>query len=255
MDLFFYIPVGIAVTAAEELPKLAARGRAEIGGRVARAKMIGRVATGRGRRDHIRRTVPARGGPRTGGVGAAGRTTGQPEAGDRAVDAVPSIPDDLSMANTPSSSEAPAARADEGLGSAATLSDSTVPANEGVGDVDAPSASSASGAPDLSGASSGAAVPGGAASGAPVPGAAVSGAPVSGAADSGALVPGAAASGAPVPTADSLAIPGYDSLAASQVVPRLAGLTSEELAAVGVYEAAHRRRTTILTRIRQLQGH
>ena len=61
-------------------------------------------------------------------------------------------------------------------------------------------------------------------------------------------------SSATLPSPDTLAIPGYDSLAASQVVPRLAGLTSEELAAVGDYEAAHRRRTTILTRIRQLQG-
>jgi hypothetical protein len=50
-----------------------------------------------------------------------------------------------------------------------------------------------------------------------------------------------------------LAIPGYDSLAASQVVPRLAGLSAEELAAVGAYETAHRARRTILTRIRQLQ--
>ena len=52
-----------------------------------------------------------------------------------------------------------------------------------------------------------------------------------------------------------LAIPGYDSLAASQVVPRLAGLSAEELAAVGAYETAHRARRTILTRVRQLQEH
>ena len=51
----------------------------------------------------------------------------------------------------------------------------------------------------------------------------------------------------------SLAIPGYDSLAASQVVPRLAGLSADELAAVGAYESAHRARRTILTRVRQLQ--
>lgn len=57
----------------------------------------------------------------------------------------------------------------------------------------------------------------------------------------------------PPPSAAALAIPGYDSLAASQVVPRLAGLSPEELAAVGAYESAHRARRTILTRIRQLQ--
>ena len=50
-----------------------------------------------------------------------------------------------------------------------------------------------------------------------------------------------------------LAIPDYDSLSASQVVPRLAGLTSEELEAVRRYEAAHRARRTILGRVAQLQ--
>ena len=56
----------------------------------------------------------------------------------------------------------------------------------------------------------------------------------------------------PAPSVDDLAIPGYDSLAASQVVDRLAGLTSDELDAVRRYEAAGRRRRTILHRIDQL---
>ena len=51
-----------------------------------------------------------------------------------------------------------------------------------------------------------------------------------------------------------LAIADYDSLAASQVIPRLAGLDAGELEAVRVYETAHRARTTILGRIAQLQG-
>ncbi len=50
-----------------------------------------------------------------------------------------------------------------------------------------------------------------------------------------------------------LAIPDYDSLAASQVIPRLAGLTPPELEAVRLYEAAHRARRTILGRVAQLQ--
>jgi len=50
-----------------------------------------------------------------------------------------------------------------------------------------------------------------------------------------------------------LAIPDYDSLAASQVVPRLAGLEPDELEAVRRYEAAHRARRTILNRVAQLQ--
>jgi hypothetical protein len=48
-------------------------------------------------------------------------------------------------------------------------------------------------------------------------------------------------------------IPDYDSLAASQVVPRLGGLTDSELETIRQYESAHRGRTTILTRIAQLQ--
>ncbi|HEX2040619.1 MAG TPA: hypothetical protein VHF47_12915 [Acidimicrobiales bacterium] len=60
--------------------------------------------------------------------------------------------------------------------------------------------------------------------------------------------------GAVRPSADTLAIPGYDSLAASQVVPRLAGLATEELEAVRRYEAATRNRRTILARIQQLQS-
>jgi hypothetical protein len=60
---------------------------------------------------------------------------------------------------------------------------------------------------------------------------------------------------APRSTLDSaeLAIPGYDSLSASQVVQRLAGLAPPELEAVRTYEAAGRGRRTILTKIAQLQ--
>jgi hypothetical protein len=56
------------------------------------------------------------------------------------------------------------------------------------------------------------------------------------------------------PDAGGLAIPGYDSLAASQVVRRLDSLTGEELAAVEAYETATRGRRTILGRIAQLEG-
>lgn len=53
---------------------------------------------------------------------------------------------------------------------------------------------------------------------------------------------------------DELAIPDYDSLAASQVVPRLRALSDADLEAVRAYEAAGRSRKTILNRIAQLQG-
>ena len=54
------------------------------------------------------------------------------------------------------------------------------------------------------------------------------------------------------PSAGTLAIPGYDTLAASQVVQRLASLEPDELDAVRRYEMATRGRRTILHRISQL---
>ena len=52
--------------------------------------------------------------------------------------------------------------------------------------------------------------------------------------------------------AESLAIPGYDTLAASQVVQRLSSLRGDELEAIRRYELATRGRRTILHRIAQL---
>jgi hypothetical protein len=52
--------------------------------------------------------------------------------------------------------------------------------------------------------------------------------------------------------AQHLAIPGYDSLSASQVVQRLEGLTRPELEDVRAHESAHRHRRTILNRVDQL---
>jgi hypothetical protein len=49
-----------------------------------------------------------------------------------------------------------------------------------------------------------------------------------------------------------LAIPGYDSLSASQVVQRLAGLSQGELVDVRAHEQSHRHRRTILNRVEQL---
>jgi hypothetical protein len=53
---------------------------------------------------------------------------------------------------------------------------------------------------------------------------------------------------------DDLAVTGYDSLSASQVVPRLESLTTDELELVRQYELANRGRKTILNKIAQLQA-
>lgn len=58
----------------------------------------------------------------------------------------------------------------------------------------------------------------------------------------------------PVPDVATLAIPDYDSLSASQVVPRLESLAADELDAVRDYEAGTRGRKTILNKITQLQA-
>ncbi len=54
------------------------------------------------------------------------------------------------------------------------------------------------------------------------------------------------------PPVSSLAIPGYDTLSASQVVQRLGGLSLDELGDVRDHELAHRHRRTILNRVEQL---
>ena len=55
-------------------------------------------------------------------------------------------------------------------------------------------------------------------------------------------------------SSDALAIDGYDSLAASQVVARLASLDAGELEKIRRYEEQSRRRQTILNRIAQLEA-
>jgi len=80
---------------------------------------------------------------------------------------------------------------------------------------------------------------------APAPPPAPGGAPAS-------TSPPAAPGPDPTVAVESLPIPDYDELSASQVVERLEGLTPEELAAVRRYESAHRGRNTILGKIAQL---
>lgn len=166
LDLFLYAPVGLALTAAEELPKLAAKGRTRINTQWTMARVVGQFAVSRGRQELEKRLAPA-GAP----AGPSRRTT-------------------------------PAEPADHGSHP-----------NGKVAPVAEPAAAVAAPAVE-------AAVPTG-----------------------------------PVPASDELAIHGYDSLSASQVVQRLAGLSRDELTAVGDYERAHRGRRTILNRIEQLQGH
>ncbi len=80
------------------------------------------------------------------------------------------------------------------------------------------------------------------------------GAPSAGHGPSAAPGPGGSTSAANghVPEVASLAIPGFDTLSASQVVQRLDGLSRAELVSVRAYETSTRGRRTILNRVDQL---
>lgn len=64
--------------------------------------------------------------------------------------------------------------------------------------------------------------------------------------------PSPSASARPSPDRDGLAIDEYDSLAASQIVDRLAALTADELRRIDAFEATHRQRRTVLGKVAQL---
>jgi hypothetical protein len=182
LDVFVFIPLGIAATAADELPRLAARGRAEVSGRLTVARMVGQFAVAQGRKEVERR------------LGLLGRPVASSNGATR--------PRPAGSAGTHYG-----LRRDDGAG---------VVGDRWPQDPDDPVAAG--------------------------PAAVVGSPPVE-------VSPEEA-----VPDAAGLAIPGYDSLSASQVVQRLAGLSRDELAAVGEYESSHRARRTVLTRVSQLQG-
>ncbi|MDQ1437810.1 MAG: hypothetical protein QOK43_1439 [Acidimicrobiaceae bacterium] len=165
LDLFVYAPLGLALTAREELPKLVEKGRTQVSGQVGMARMIGQFAVTQGQREaekQVRKATERFNRPPA--DAGASASPARPEPSKPEPDMTPLAP-------------SPAAQA-------------------------APSATNGGG----------------------------------------------------VPPVDQLAIPGYDSLSAGQVVPRLAGLSGDELEAVARYEAATRHRKTILSRVSQLQN-
>src|SRR3954471_8441846 len=50
LDLFVYAPVGLALTAAEELPKLIEKGRQRVNGQLTMARMMGEFAVNEGQK-------------------------------------------------------------------------------------------------------------------------------------------------------------------------------------------------------------
>ena len=184
-DLFVYAPLGLALTARDELPKLIEKGRQQVTGQVTTAKIIGEFAVKEGQKEGSKRVQQVT-------KLFAGRTP-RPAAAPSspAPPAAPSVPKP--------SAPAPAAQRPEPTPVVAEPTPAVVEPAE------------------------------------------LRAEPV-------ASTPGNGAR----PTAD-LAIPGYDTLSASHVVSRLAGLEPQELAAVAEYESSTRHRKTILNRIAQLQ--
>ena len=151
LDLVFFGPAGLAVTAVEEFPKLAEKGRRRVEGQVRTARLVGQVAVQMGRRQLAQRAEQF-----------------------------------MARASGPPPRPAPPRPA------------GPAPARRPAPTVAAPAAGANGQGPD------------------------------------------------------TLAIPGYDSLSASQVVQRLAGLSHDELLDVRTHEQSHRHRRTILSRVEQL---
>ena len=196
LDLFVFLPTGLAVAVIEQLPRLAERGRERLGIRVDNARAVGQFAVKAGHHELKKRSD---GRKRSGDASPEGSPT--PASGPSARGVPPrlrTIPYPPERVPTPPDPTAATATA------TATVAAPTAPATAPSPVVATP----------------------------PVP-------PVSRA-------------DAHIPEVASLAIPGFDTLSASQVVQRLDGLSRGELVAVRAYETATRGRRTILSRVDQL---
>jgi hypothetical protein len=187
LDLFVFLPTGVAVTLVEELPRLAERGRERLGVKVNSARAVGQFTV------------------RAGGRELRKRSTG------------------LKRPNN---------QADTNKGP-------TAPGTKPV---------TTSGPPRLRSIPRPVAQP---SATAPPPAQPPPAQPSPATADPASAVPTRTVNGH-VPDVSSLAIPGFDTLSASQVVQRLDGLSRPELVAVRTYEASTRGRRTILSRVDQL---
>lgn len=231
LDLLVYLPVGLAVTAAEELPRVAAKGRSRVGSQVAIARVVGRFAVARGRQELEKRFSPPSPVPP-----AAGRPEPAGRPAPPTSRSAPTSSAASSPGSSPGSSPASGRTHANGAGREGALNGSGL-------DAGLPGADVVEESPSVAVSTAGRLPP-------PDPAA-----PSAGPSSSTPGAPDAPHSSPKLsPEASELAIPGYDSLSASQVVQRLAGLRRDELKAVGAYEETHRGRRTILNRIEQLRS-
>ena len=249
-DLLVYAPVGLALAAGELLPELIDRGRAYLGGQVPMARVVGQMAVRQGQTEASKVVDQALGQVgvvlehllrswATGGQGPA-----QPPASAGSSDAPTAAPPTAPTAAPPTAATAPP--------TTATAPPTTATAPPTAPTAAPPAATASPAAPPSSGPT--AASPASATSPpSPTPPAPPStGGPGSPTASAASASP--ASTDREPPGVGDLAIADYESLSASQVLPRLTGLSADDLDAVRRYEEAHRRRRTVLGRIESLQG-
>lgn len=208
LDLLVFAPMGLALTAKDELPSLVVKGRERVGNQLMVARMIGQFAVVQGQREAEK---------------AAGRLAEQAGSLAARLGGYPGIAGPGVAVGTPASQEPSATSS--GAATAATLVGAAVAADRVH---HAGTNRDATTAPTTTASAT------------------------NGSATNGAAANGSAARGGLHD--DALAIPGYDSLSASQVVQRLAGLSATELEAVRAYEQTNRSRRTILSKVSQLQA-
>jgi hypothetical protein len=234
LDYAVFAPIGLVLEAVEELPKLSEKGRERVEKQVMLARMLGRLAFGQAQRKFEKVTGLSPGESGSPAESGWAAESGSPaESNGAAARASSAAAPRASTGAAPRTSRAAAPRTSRG----GTVSRSAEPAAAGgpeVGDEDeAPSATRSAGTEAI------------VAAVLDEPGA-------ENETTSFEDEPASGLGGSEQPSADDLAIPGYDTLAASQVVQRLASLETDELEAIRRYEVATRGRRTILHRIAQL---
>ena len=225
LEFAVYVPAGIAAKVLEQVPELAEAGRRRVGGQIDQARVIGRFAVGLAR---SRRRRPSAPGARAGSRSAPERPAHEHPAPERPAPEHPAperaAPQEPAAGHAAPGPSSPTRGASAPPGARGRPERHAVPTPTQPRTAERPGATEGRGAPP----------------------AAPRGRPAAG-------EPGQRPDGSARRPEPPQAIPDYDALAASQVVPRLQGLDREELSAVERYEAATRGRRTILNRVAQLQ--
>jgi hypothetical protein len=206
LEYAVYVPIGIAVSVAEQLPELTEKGRRLASTRLQVARLMGEFAVGHAQRRFGRALSPDN--------RAAGHAPGDPGEAS----GPPSRHGPESVAVTEATSPGPSSEVISPDHTAEEEVTAQAPPGTTAGSVPRQARRPRRPSPDMRDSTS-------------------------------AVTPPAVGA---VPVVESLAIPGYDTLAASQVVQRLSSLEPDELEAVRRYELGTRGRRTILHRVAQL---